>query len=142
MTDRSLKADDFPLAERRPDLVRGARGRSLPELTLDAVLAGKVGIEDLRITPDALLKQAQLARSAGRDRLAANFERAAEMALLPQDTVMEIYELLRPGRARDAAPLHAWAARLRTEFDAPALAAFVEEAAEVYQARGVFRLRY
>ena len=37
--------------------------------------------------------------------LAANFERAAELVDVPQDVVMAVYELLRPGRAKDKAPL-------------------------------------
>ena len=45
---------DYPLAENRPDLVRTARGTPLEELTLNSVEAGKVTLEDLRITSQAL----------------------------------------------------------------------------------------
>ena len=99
-------------------------------------------MEDLRITPEALIRQAQIARSAGRTALAGNFDRAAEMTLLPQDVVMEIYELLRPGRAMSKSDLIGMADRLRLEFGAPLLAKFVEEAAAHYEARGLFRTRY
>ena len=34
--------------------MKGARGKKLADITLDAVLAGDVTIEDLRITPTAL----------------------------------------------------------------------------------------
>ena len=37
--------------------------------------------------------------------LAGNFERAAELVDVPQDFIMQVYELLRPGRAKDKAPL-------------------------------------
>ena len=141
MTDR-LSAADYPLAQKRPDLVRGAGGKSLDEITLDKVVAGDITMADLRITPEALRAQAEIARAAGRPTLAANFERAAEMVGIPQATIMEIYELLRPGRAKDKAELIAAARRLRDDFGALRLAAFLEEAAEVYERRGLFRFRF
>ena len=76
---------DYPLAENRPDLVKTARGKALQELTLDAVMAGDVTLEDLRITPQALLDQARVATLAGRPTLGRNFERAAELIAVPQD---------------------------------------------------------
>ena len=137
-----LSTADYPLAEKRPDLVKGARGKALGEITLDSVVAGEIDMEDLRITPGALLAQADIARAAGRPTLAANFERAAEMVGIPQATILEIYELLRPGRARDKGALLSAAGRLRGEFGAETLARFLEEAAEVYERRGLFRFRY
>ena len=54
---------DYPLAEKHPDKVKGARGKKLRDITLDALLAGDVTIEDLRITPTALGAQASVARA-------------------------------------------------------------------------------
>ena len=142
MTAEDLGVGDYPLARKRPERVRGARGKRLEDLTLDSVLSGESDIEDTRITRQALMDQAQIARAAGRTMLAANFERAAEMTAIPQDIVMEIYELLRPGRVREAAPLLEWADRLRRDHGAEAMAGFLEEAAEVYQRRGLFTFRY
>lgn len=142
MSKGKVGAADYPLAERRPGLVRGKRSKGLDELTMEAVLAGDVDMEDLRITPEALLHQAEIARDVGRTALAGNFERASEMAGLPQDFIMEVYELLRPGRAPDKAVLQKVAARLREEFAADKLALFVEEAADVYERRGLFTFRF
>ena len=139
---RKLSTADFPLAEKRPDLVKGARGKTLDEITLDKVVAGDIDMEDLRITPEALLAQAEIARAAGRPTLAANFERAAELVNVPQEVIIEIYELLRPGRATGKAPLLAAAVRLRETFGAEKMAAFVEEAAAVYERRGLFNYRF
>ena len=75
-------------------------------------MSGEIEMADLRITPEALLRQAQIARSVGRAALAENFERAAEMTALPQEKIMQIYELLRPGRAPDAEALQSAAAEL------------------------------
>jgi len=142
MSKDKLGAADYPLAERRPELVRGRRGKGLAELTLDALLSGDVEMEDLRITPEALLQQAEIARSANRATLSGNFERASEMADLPQEFIMEVYELLRPGRAPDKAAQEAAAAKLRGEYGAEKLAQFVEEAADVYERRGLFTFRF
>ena len=94
---------DYPLAENRPDLVKTARGKALTDITLDAVLAGEVTLEDLRITPQALIDQARVATLAGRPTLGRNFERAAELISVPQDYLLKVYELLRPGRAKTKA---------------------------------------
>lgn len=142
MTDRPFTAADYPLAETRPDRIRGPRGKPVSDLTLDKLVAGEVAMDDLRITPEALFAQAEIARDAGRPTLGANFERAAEMVGLPQELIMEIYELLRSGRAAGKPPLLAAARRLRENYGAERLAAFVEEAAEVYERRGLFRFRF
>lgn len=142
MTDRLFTARDYPVAETAPDRVTGQRGRTLNELTMEAVLKGEIGMEDLRITEEALMRQAAIARSVERSALASNFERAAEMTRLPQDEIMAIYELLRPGRAASQQELTEAAARLRNTYDAPRLAAFVEVAAALYGRRSLYRTRY
>lgn len=142
MTGKKPTTADYPLAERRPDLVRSARGQPLESLTLEALEAGRIGMEDLRITPEALRQQAAIARDAGRATLAQNFERAAELVAVPQPVIMQAYELLRPGRAKDKAELLAMAVRLREEYGAETMAGFLEEAAEVYEKRGLFTYRF
>jgi propanediol dehydratase small subunit len=142
MPNPPLTVADYPLAEKRPELVRGPAGKPLSEVTIEAVMAGTVSMQDLRITPEALRQQAEIARAAGRPTLAANFERAAEMVGVPQDVIMQTYELLRPGRAKSGAALLEAARRLREEFGAEKLARFLEEAAEVYERRGLFRFRF
>ena len=133
---------DYPLAETQPGAVTGKRGKALPEITLDAVLAGEVTMEDLRITPQALQDQADVARDAGRPTLALNFERGAELVDVPQDFIMQVYELLRPGRARSKEQLLEAAATMRTTYKAERIARFIEEAAETYEARGLFTFRF
>jgi propanediol dehydratase small subunit len=142
MSDRKLELDDYPLAETRPGEVRGARSLSLDDITLDAVMAGDVSMEDLRITSKALKQQAEIAQAAGRPALAANFLRAAELTGVPQEVIMATYELLRPGRAADKQVMMDAAHRLRSEFGAERMARFVEEAADVYDRRGLFKSRY
>ena len=142
MTGERLSIADCPLAEKRPEIVRGTRGKRLDEITLDAVLEDRVTLEDLRITAAALRQQAEIARAAGRETLAANFERGAELVDVPQDTIMRVYELLRPGRAQSREELLAAARELRDQFRAESIAAFMEEAAAVYERRGLFKKRF
>ena len=142
MSGERLSIVDYPLAEKRPEVVRGKRGKDLDEITLEAMLEDRVTLEDLRITSAALRQQAEIARAAGRDTLAANFERGAELVDVPQDTIMRIYELLRPGRAQSPGELLAAARELRDQYGAEGIAAFVEEAAAVYERRGLFKKRF
>jgi propanediol dehydratase small subunit len=142
MGERKLGVADYPLAEKRPELIEGRRGKRLDEITLDKLLAGEVALEDLRITPAALTMQAEIARAAGRPMLAENFARAAELVDVPQDFIMAVYELLRPGRAKDKTPLIEAARKLRDDYKAERMARFVEEAAAVYERRGLFTYRF
>ena len=142
MRKQKLTQKDYPIAETQPSKVKGKRGIALSEVTMDAVLEGRVALEDLQITPEALLKQAEIAKSVGRATLSGNFERAAEMNKLPNSEVMEIYELLRPGRAGSKSTLLEAAQKIRSRYSAEGLAEFIEEAAEFYDKRGLFKKRY
>lgn len=126
---------DYPLGTRRPDLVATPGGVPLSDVTLDAARAGRLGAGEMRATPETLRLQSEVARSAGRTQLAENLERAAELALVPDDLLLEAYTALRPGRAT-AGELEEWAARLEA-FAAIKTAAFVREAAAAYAERGL-----
>ena len=71
---------------------------------------------------------------------APNFARAAELTVVPRGEIIEMYNVLRPGRARRE-ELDALADRLEQQYAAPLCAAMVREAAEVYTARGLLRHR-
>ncbi|WP_119271520.1 diol dehydratase small subunit [Taklimakanibacter deserti] len=137
-----MSDDIYPLSEKKPEAVATPRGRKLADMTLDAVIKGEVTAADVAITPETLRLQAKIAESAGRDRLARNLERAAELAIIPQDIVMSTYELLRPGRSESSQALRRRAEELRQKFNAALIAGFLEEAADAYDARGFFSKRY
>jgi propanediol dehydratase small subunit len=141
MSDK-LTIEDYPLSEKRPELIAGRRGKRLGEITLDGVMGGDIQMEDLRITAQALRFQAEIARAGGRPTLAENFERAAELVEVPNDVIMSVYELLRPGRAGNRRVLLQAANDLRKDYGAMRLAAFIEEAAEVYERRGLYTFRF
>jgi propanediol dehydratase small subunit len=131
---------EYPLGSERPELATTPSGLGLAELTLDALRAGAVPADDIRATPATIRLQAEVARAAGREPLARNLERAAELASVPADTILEIYTALRPRRST-AEELEDWAARLESAFSAPLSAAFVREAAAVYAERSLLRER-
>ena len=126
---------DYPLGSRRPDLVATPRGTPLADVTLDAARAGALGADEMRATPQTLRLQAEVAREAGRAQLAESLDRAAELAAVPDDLLLEVYTALRPRRAT-ATELETWATRLES-YDATRTAAFVREAAAAYAERGL-----
>ena len=126
---------DYPFGTRRPDLVSTPGGMALGDVTLAAARAGELGADEMRATPATLRLQAEVARAAGRSQLAESLERAAELASVPDDLLLEIYTALRPGRAT-AGELEEWATRLEG-LDAAGTAAFVREAAAAYAERGL-----
>ncbi|WP_058911374.1 propanediol dehydratase small subunit PduE [Entomohabitans teleogrylli] len=130
----SAKVSDYPLANRHPEWVKTATNKTLDDLTLENVLNGSVTPQDLRITPEILRIQAAIARDAGRDRLAINFERAAELTAVPDDRILEIYNALRPYRSSKQ-ELLAIADDLEKNYRANVCAAYVREAAELYVQR-------
>jgi propanediol dehydratase small subunit len=116
---------------------RALSGRLMEELTLEATVRGELSPADLRVHPDTLRHQAELAEAHGNPQLGENLRRAAELTALPDDDVLGIYEALRPGRST-AAGLAEVAARLDAA-GAPLSAALVREAADVYACRGLLR---
>lgn len=122
---------DYPLGSERPDLVTTPGGRTLDEVTF----AAGIDATELRATPATLRMQAEVAAASGRSQLADNLRRAAELAPLPDDTILEIYTALRPGRST-AAELESWAGRLES-LAAPLTAAFVRDALAAYGTRGL-----
>ena len=115
--------------------VRALSGRPVEELTLEAVRRGEIGLEDLRIHPETLERQATIAEQHANPQLAENLRRAAELTRLGDDEVLAIYAALRPGRATPA-DLIALAESLASR-GLPRCAALVAEAAEVYARRGL-----
>jgi propanediol dehydratase small subunit len=126
---------DYPLGTKRPDLVSTPGGIPLAEVTLEALAEGMIEGAEIRATPATLRLQAEVARAAGRDPLAATLERAAELAVVPDDLLLAVYTALRPRRAT-APELEGWAEQLERH-GAGKTAAFVREAAVAYAERGL-----
>lgn len=131
-----LTAADYPLLEKHPELVRTPTGKPADAITMEGVRDGSVVKEDLCISKEMLLAQADVAESAGKRQVAENLRRAAEMTAVPDDKVIEMYDKLRPHRSTKT-ELRAMAAALETQYGAPRLAKLVYEAVEIYEKRGI-----
>ncbi len=127
---------DYPLLEKHPEIVVAPTGKPLSAITLDAVKAGDVTPEDVRISPEMLLNQADIAESAGKRQIADNLRRAAEMIAIEDDVVIQMYDMLRPNRATKQQLLDL-AETLKTKYQANRLAQLVTEACAVYEKRGI-----
>jgi len=132
----------YPVGEKQPERVQTRNGHPLNDLTLDNLLAGHVAASDFGITPEGLRLQAAIAEQAGRPNLAQNLRRGAELVEIPDNVLLGVYELLRPGRAQKADDLRAAANQLRDTYDAKETASLLEEAALVYERRGIFQRRF
>ena len=118
------------------DPIYSKTGKSLSELTVESVLAGDLTAEDLSISANTLRRQASAVETAGYGQFAENLRRAAELTLLSNQEVLEIYRALRPGRATHAQLLEI-AVHLESNLEAPITAGLIREAAVVYLQRGI-----
>ncbi|MCV7226593.1 diol dehydratase small subunit [Mycolicibacterium komossense] len=112
-------------------------GRSIGDVTVEAARSGDLTLDDIRISRETLLAQADTAQRSGSIQLGMNLRRAAEMTALSAEDMLSAYEALRPGRSTFA-ELEELAQRL-AEQKAPTCAELVREAAAVYQRRGLLK---
>ena len=131
----TIGKDQYPLGEKMPEKVFSATGKKLSDFSLDKLKSGELTAEDFRIAPETLEMQAQVAESVDRDSLARNMRRAAELIAVPDDQLLSIYNSLRPYRSTKA-ELYGIADELETKYKCKVNAAFIREAADVYEKRG------
>lgn len=128
----------YPLADHESEWLKAASGRRFNDLTFEAASAGELQPDDLRVHAETLRAQAEIARQAGYPQLANNLLRAAELTVVPNEELLKMYEMLRPGRA-SYQQLIGLAELLEKTYEAAENARFVREAAEVYRDRGLLR---
>lgn len=130
-----VTSENYPLSEKMSDKIKAQSGMNFEDITLDKVINGQIKSEDIRISPETLEMQAQVAESVGRDAFAGNLRRAAELIAVPDKRILEIYNALRPYRSTKE-ELYAIADELENQYGCKVNAAFVREAADVYELRG------
>lgn len=141
MTHLSIGGEDlelYPLIEKHPEVLRSKTGRKLEDITIDNIMSGEIGIDDVSISKETLILQAEVARQAGRIQLAQNFIRAAELISIPDDEILHIYNKLRPYRSTEE-ELVALANKLETQYEAKVCAGFVRDTLEVYKKRDILK---
>ena len=134
-TGGRLDKSSYPLGEKMPQQVKSATGKVLSDFSLAKVKSGELKAEDFRIAPETLELQAQVAESVDRETLARNMRRAAELIAVPDEKLLEVYNSLRPYRSTKA-ELYGIAEELETKYQCRINAAFIREAADVYEKRG------
>jgi len=116
---------------------KGYSGIDADDITVESIRHGDITLDDIRIHPDSLMHQAQVAESAGNPQLAENFLRAAELTGLTDEEVMALYEALRPNRS-SAEQLLEIANDLESR-GATRNAELFTQAADVYARRGLVK---
>jgi propanediol dehydratase small subunit len=129
---------DYPLASRRPDLVKTLSGLDFSEISLENVSSGKIPPQEIRISPETLEYQARIAKAHGRFQLANNFRRAAELTRIPDEEVLKIYNALRPHQATKEDLLEI-AKDIEKKYKAKINGRFIREAIEVYEKRNLLK---
>ena len=119
-----VTAANYPLAESMADQIKTPTGKDFTSLSYEKVINGELSADDMRIAPETLEMQAQVAESVHREAFAGNLRRAAE-----------IYNALRPYRSTKQELLDI-AGELDGKYGAKTAASLVREAAEVYEKRG------
>lgn len=129
-----VTAADYPLGVNMPEAIKTPTGKPYASLSYEKVISGELTSDDMRIAPETLEMQAQVAESVGREAFAGNLRRAAELIAVPDERLLEIYNALRPYRSTKQELLDI-AAELEG-YKCAIAAGLVREAAEVYEKRG------
>ncbi len=117
------------------DQIKTPTGKPFTSLSYEKVISGDITADDMRISPETLEMQAQVAESVNREAFAGNLRRAAELIAVPDDRLLEIYNALRPYRSSKQELIDI-ANELDQKYGAKTAAALVREAADVYDQRG------
>ena len=132
-TGATATVADYPIAQKHPEWIDIGNGRDLSHVTMDAIMDGSITMKNLRINPEILKRQGQIAKAGGRDQIELNFARAAEMTKVDDKRLLEKYNALRPYRSSKQELLD-----IASELDqtgCPICANFVREAANNYEKR-------
>jgi propanediol dehydratase small subunit len=130
-----MTAADYPLGSNMPQNIYTPSGKCLADMKLEQMISGELTADDMRISPQTLEMQAQVAESVGRNAFARNLRRAAELIAVPDDRLLEIYDALRPYRSTKG-ELLGIADELQDRYGCKINAEFIRNAAEVYEQRG------
>ena len=88
----------YPLGEKSADKLKTPTGKNINDVTLEAVISGEITGNDVRITPETLEMQAQVAESRGRTLFASNLMPAAVLIAYADHPILQLYYALIPFR--------------------------------------------
>ena len=127
---------NYPLGKNAADTITSKTGKKLSQITLEELKRGNVTADDIKISSEMLKRQGQVAKEADNPQMQANFDRAAELVNVPDDVILNMYNMLRPNRSTKK-QLILLAQELLEKYQAPHCAKLVLEAAEIYEKRGI-----
>ena len=127
---------NYPLGKNEADTITSRTGKKLSQITLDEVKRGNVTADDIKISAEMLKRQGEVAKEADNPQMQANFDRAAVLVNVPDDVILNMYNMLRPNRSTKK-QLILLAQELLEKYQAPHCAKLVLEAAEIYEKRGI-----
>lgn len=133
-----VNKNNYPLGEKMPQNIYSQTGKQLSSMTLQQVINGELKAEDMRVSKETLLMQAEVSESVGNYAFARNLKRAAELIAVPDEKVLNIYNALRPYRSTKE-ELYKIADELEFEYNCIINAKFIREATDVCEKRGKLR---
>ena len=128
---------NYPLSENNYN-IKSKSGKTLGDITVDEVINGNVTGEDIKISKEALHLQGQVAKENGRQQLGENLERASELVDIPDEEILNIYNMLRPNRSTEQ-QLLSKAKEIREKYGAVKCSYLIEDAVRVYKQRGILK---
>lgn len=129
----------YPLKEKRPHLVKSRSGKHMDDITLKGIMEDTITADDIKISSEVLMYQAEVARQDGKIQLANNFIRSAELIDVPDERILEIYNMLRPNRSTKT-ELKMLSKELRQKYGANGCADLVDETLRVYIKRDLLKV--
>lgn len=131
--------DLYPLKEKHPEFIKSRSGKKLDDINMEGIMNGSITAEDIKISKEVLILQAEVARQDGKIQLAKNFIRSAELIEIPDDRILDMYNSLRPYRSTEE-ELKLLIEELKKDYDANMCAALVEETLSVYKKRDLLKV--
>jgi propanediol dehydratase small subunit len=132
--------DLYPLKEKHPEFIKSRSGKKLDQINMNGIMDGSITAEDIKISKEVLILQAEVARQDGKIQLARNFIRSAELIDIPDDRILEMYNALRPNRSTEE-EFNQLIGELRNEYEANMCADLVAETLAVYKKRDLLRVK-
>lgn len=127
----------YPLSKSGLD-IKSKSGKGLDDITIDEVIKGNITGEDIKISKETLKLQGDIAKSEGRIELGENFIRASELVDIPDEELLNIYNMLRPNRSSEEELLKK-AEEIKVKYGALNCSNLILDSLKVYKKRGILR---
>ncbi|MEG2290993.1 MAG: diol dehydratase small subunit [Clostridium sp.] len=128
---------NYPLSKSSLD-IKSKSGKGLDDITIDEVIKGNITGEDIKISKETLKLQGDIAKSEGRKELGENFTRASELVDIPDEELLNIYNMLRPNRSSEEELLKK-AEEIKVKYGAVNCSNLILDSVKVYKKRGILK---